>query len=78
MNHDNFDIDYYGNYYEGTFTLSLKEIQSIQKQHNLLPILNNDECEYAIMAWIEDHMDVIYEYIEREYEETNGQGYNHR
>lgn len=87
------EIDYYSNNCEKTFDITIEEIIEIQrKKHikdlknfkNILEnkvetIFNGNESEEVIREWVNSHLELVYDYIEQNYEEEIcGTGFNHR
>lgn len=87
------EIDYYSNNCERTFDITVEEIIEIQRQKrikdlknfkNILEnkveiIFNGNESEEVIREWVNSHLELVYDYIEQNYEEEIcGTGFNHR
>lgn len=87
------EIDYYSNNCEKTFDITIEEIMEIQRQKrikdlkNFKNILENkveiifkgNESEEEIREWVNSHLELVYDYIEQNYEEEIcGTGFNHR
>lgn len=87
------EIDYYSNNCEKTFDISIEEIIEIQRQKrikdlkNFKNILENkveeifdeNESEEVFREWVNSHLELVYDYIEQNYEEEIcGTGFNHR
>ena len=87
------EIDYYSNNCEKTFDISIEEIMEIQRQKhikdlkdfkNILenkvePIFKGNEEEEVVREWVNSHLELVYDYIEQNYEEEIcGTGFNHR
>lgn len=87
------EIDYYSNNCERTFDITIEEIIEIQRQKhikdlknfkNILEnkveiIFNGNESEEVIREWVNSHLELVYDYIEQNYEEEIcGTGFNHR
>lgn len=87
------EIDYYSNNCERTFDITIEEIIEIQRQKrikdlknfkNILEnkveiIFNGNEEEEVVREWINSHLELVYDYIEQNYEEEIcGTGFNHR
>ena len=87
------EIDYYSNNCEKTFDITIEEIIEIQRQKrikdlknfkNILEnkveiIFNGNESEEVIREWVNSHLELVYDYIEQNYEEEIcGTGFNHR
>ena len=88
-----FEVDYYGNNYEGTFTITSEEIMEMQRKKHIQdlkilkkvienkvePLFNGNEPLEKWEEWIKNNLELIYSYIEETYEEEIcGKGYNHR
>jgi|LSQX01.3.fsa_nt_gb hypothetical protein len=87
------EIDYYSNNCEKTFDITIEEIMEIQRQKhikdlkdfkNILenkvePIFKGNEEEEVVREWVNSHLELVYDYIEQNYEEEIcGTGFNHR
>lgn len=87
------EIDYYSNNCEKTFDISIEEIMEIQRQKhikdlknfkNILEnkveiIFNGNESEEVFREWVNSHLELVYDYIEQNYEEEIcGIGFSHR
>lgn len=87
------EIDYYGNNCEKTFDITIEEIIEIQRQKHIKDLKNfknilqnkvekifdENESEEAFREWVNSHLELVYDYIEQNYEEEIcGTGFNHR
>lgn len=87
------EIDYYSNNCEKTFDISIEEIIEIQRQKHIKDLKNfknilqnkvekifdENESEEAFREWVNSHLELVYDYIEQNYEEEIcGTGFNHR
>jgi len=87
------EIDYYSNNCEKTFDITIEEIMEIQRQKhikdlkdfkNILenkvePIFKGNEEEEVVREWVNSHLELVYDYIEQNYEEEIcGTGFSHR
>lgn len=87
------EIDYYSNNCEKTFDITIEEIIEIQRQKrikdlknfkNILEnkveqIFNGNEEEEVVREWVNSHLELVYDYIEQNYEEEIcGVGFSHR
>lgn len=87
------EIDYYSNNCEKTFDITIEEIMEIQRQKHIKDLKNfknilenkveiifkGNESEEEIREWVNSHLELVYDYIEQNYEEEIcGTGFNHR
>ena len=87
------EIDYYSNNCERTFDITIEEIIEIQRQKHIKDLKNfknilenkvekifdENESEEAFREWVNSHLELVYDYIEQNYEEEIcGTGFNHR
>lgn len=87
------EIDYYSNNCEKTFDITIEEIIEIQRQKHIKDLKNfknilqnkvekifdENESEEVFREWVNSHLELVYDYIEQNYEEEIcGTGFNHR
>lgn len=87
------EIDYYSNNCEKTFDITIEEIIEIQRQKHIKDLKNfknilqnkveeifdENESEEVFREWVNSHLELVYDYIEQNYEEeVCGTGFNHR
>ena len=87
------EIDYYSNNCEKTFDITIEEIMEMQRQKHIKDLKNfknilenkveiifkGNESEEEIREWVNSHLELVYDYIEQNYEEEIcGTGFNHR